>query len=123
MLTRRFALCLVLGSLWAGTCAAQDPQSVEGPTPNAVRKITLRQMLKTGLKCRRPEEFQYANIIADMVDTGYLRRHLVLGTFFWARQQSGYIPLPYFQQALYDRARKEGKVVPGLQPGTGAEGF
>ena len=54
--------------------------------------------------------------------TGYIKKHLVLGTFFYSRQQSGHIPLPYFQQALQDRAKKEGKIVPGLQPGTGANG-
>jgi hypothetical protein len=116
-------MCLVLGFVWVGVCAGQNPQDVEGPPPNGVRKITLRQMLKTGLKCRRPEDFQYANTIADLVDIGYLRRHMVLGTFFWARQQSGHIPLPYFQQALFDRAKKDGKVVPPLEPGPGARGF
>jgi hypothetical protein len=116
-------VCLLLGTLTCVMGAGQNPQSVEGPPPNAVRKITLKQMLKTGLKARRPEEFRYIDEIVAFVDDGYLSKHMVLGTFFYARQQSGYIPLPYFQQALQDRARKDGKIVPGLQPGPGAKGF
>ena len=115
-------ICLLLGSLSLVGATGSNPQSVEGPPPNGVRKIRLRQMLTTGLKCRRPEEFRYVDEIVTMVDLGYLKKDLVLGTFFYARQQSGHIPLPYFQQALQDRAKKEGKVVPGLQPGTGANG-
>lgn len=122
-MTRIARIGLLLIVLSAAMGAGQNPQSVEGPPPNAVRKITFKQMLTTGLKCRRPEEFRYIDEIVLMVDTGYLRKHMVLGTFFYARQRSDYIPLPYFQQALQDRAKKEGKVVPGLQPGPGAKGF
>lgn len=121
-MTRFVRISLLLSCLWLATGAGQN-QSVEGPPPNAVRKITFKQMLKTGLKARRPEEFRYIDEIVYLVDIGYLRKHLVLGTFFYARDQSEHIPLPYFQQALVDRARKEGKIVPGLQPGTGARGF
>lgn len=121
-MVRLAKICLLLGSLGLVGATGSNPQSVEGPPPNGVRKITFKQMLTTGLKCRRPEEFDYVDEIVAMVDLGYLDKHMVLGTFFYARQQSGHIPLPYFQQALQDRARKDGKVVPGVQPGPGANG-
>lgn len=122
----RLLACCLLGGCLALSLPQRglaQNQSVEGRPPNGVRKITFKQMLKTGLKARRQEEFEYIDEIVRLVNIGYLEKNMVLGTFFYARQCSSYIPLPYFQQALVDRAKKDGKKVPGLQPGTTPDGF
>lgn len=74
------------------------------------RTITLRDMLTTGLKCRRPEEFAYIDGVVALVDTGVLSESLVRSTFVYARKRRPY-PLVYFQQALRRRAKKLGVAV------------
>ncbi len=83
----------------------------QGSKPLAAgRTITLRDMLTTGLKCRRPEEFAYIDAVVALVDAGVLSESLVRSTFAYARKRRPY-PLVYFQQALRRRAKKLGVAV------------
>lgn len=113
MQQRRTLLLGILGmaATWLGAIlpargATPPPSGANGP-------IDLRDMLTKGLKARRPVEFRYLNVVADMVDTGDLPVSLVHSTFFWARQRYER-PLQYFQQALHVRAKRIGVEVPGM---------
>ena len=74
------------------------------------------------LKCRRPEEFAYVNLITAKVDAGELPLPLVLSMMQWARKRSRQeveahrrksdIPFPYFQEGLQRRAAEIGVTLP-----------
>jgi len=104
---RRFVRCLGLTGLmsFAGRLSAQGNK----PLPPG-RTITLRDMLTTGLKCRRPQEFAYIDMVVALVEAGTLPESLVRSTFAYARKRRPY-PLVYFQQALTRRAKKLGVTV------------
>lgn len=75
------------------------------------RTIDLRDMLTTGLKCRRPEEFAYIDAVVALVEAGDLPESLVRSTFAYARKRRPY-PLVYFKFALRTRAKKLGVALP-----------
>ncbi len=104
---RGFVRLLGLTGLTAvtGRIFAQSPKPL---APGRV--IDLRDMLTTGLKCRRPVEFAYIDGIVALVDAGVLPESLVRSTFAYARKRRPY-PLVYFQQALRRRAKKLGIAV------------
>jgi hypothetical protein len=74
------------------------------------------------LKCRRPVEFDYVNLVTAKVDAGQLPLPLVLSMMQWARKRSRQeveahrrnsdIPFPYFQQGMYLRAKEIGVDLP-----------
>lgn len=119
-MTRRFCLrCLAwslgcLGWHWhLATASHADEQ-----------QATLNEQLRSILKCRRPEEFAYVNLVTAKVDSGELPRSLVLSMMKWARQRSRQevearglksdIPFPYFQQGLKLRAAEIGVDLPAF---------
>ena len=79
-MTRRFWLRF---SAWIVAClallrdraAAQDQQA------------TLNETLRSVLKCRRPQEFVYVDLVTQKVDQGILPRPLVLSMMTWARDR------------------------------------
>lgn len=93
-------LTAVTGRLWG--------QSSKGVSPG--KSIDLRDMLTTGLKCRRPEEFAYIDMVVDLVESGDLPESLVRSTFAYARRKRPY-PLVYFRSALRVRAKKAGVTI------------
>jgi hypothetical protein len=107
--SRRFFLRLVsftglaalTGQIWGANRGPVTPE----------RAIDLRDMLTTGLKCRRPEEFQYIDDVVALVEIGALPESLVRSTFAYARKKRPY-PLVYFRAALRVRARKLRIAVP-----------
>lgn len=116
-MTRRFWLTCVAWSLgWlpvatSGRCARADEQ-----------QATLNELLRSILKCRRPEEFAYVNLVTAKVDSGQLPVALVLSMMQWARKRSRQevenhrrntdIPFPYFQQGMHLRAAEIGVNLP-----------
>jgi hypothetical protein len=118
-MTRRFwfkCLAWSIGWLgWAGirTVARADEQ-----------QATLNEMLRSVLKCRRPQEFAYVNLVTAKVDSGELPAALVLSMMKWARDKSraemeagrrrSDIPFPYFQEGLRLRAAQIGVTLPGF---------
>jgi hypothetical protein len=67
-------------------------------------QANLEETLKFGLKCRRPIEFEFVELVVQKVNMGQLPRDLVLSQFDWARKQSDKIPFPYFQFGMRKRA-------------------
>ena len=86
------------------------------------QQATLNELLRSVLKCRRPEEFAYVNLVAAKVDAGELPQAMVLSMMQWARKRSRQeveahrrkadIPFPYFQQGLKLRAAEIGVDLP-----------
>ena len=90
-------LTAVTGRVWGQGAKAVSPG----------RTISLRDMLNTGLKARRPEEFAYIEMVVGLVESGVLPESLVRSTFAYARKKRPY-PLVYFRSALRVRAKKKG---------------
>ena len=64
----------------------------------------LEDTLKFGLKCRRPLEFAFVELVVQKVNQGQLPKDLVLSQFSWAREQNAKVPFPYFQFGMKKRA-------------------
>jgi hypothetical protein len=117
-MTRRFWLwCLAwsLGWFGIGRSLRADQQ-----------QATLNELLRSVLKCRRPQEFAYVDLVTQKVDQGELPRALVLSMMKWAAQRSSQetaagrrksdIPFPYFQEGLRRRAAEIGVNLPAFSP-------
>jgi hypothetical protein len=116
-MTRRFWLWCCAWSVgwmaWSGT-----EQRIGADQQQA----TLNELLRSVLKCRRPEEFAYVSLVAAKVEAGELPQALVLSMMKWAAKrsrqesQSGRrksdIPFPYFQQGMFLRAKEIGVNLP-----------
>ena len=89
---RSFALTLISLPLSIQSASA-DPMQAD-----------LEETLKFGLKCRRPVEFAFVELVVQKVNQGLLPRDLVLSQFNWAREQSERVPFPYFQFGIRKRA-------------------
>lgn len=70
--------------------------------------ISLEDQLKTGLRARRPEETEFVEEVARLVDSGRLPRKLVDSTFIWAVRRGKRYPFPAFQQAIRLQAEQLG---------------
>jgi hypothetical protein len=77
-----------------GTCGRAD-EPVGG-----TEVISLEDQLKTGLKARRPEETEFIEEVARLVNAGRLPRKLVDSTFMWALRRRTSYPFPAFERAL-----------------------
>ena len=92
------------------TFAADEPQITNNPqTSGAV--ASLEQALKSGLRARRPIEFNFIAIVIEKVNANELPIDLVQSTYLWARKKKPY-PYPYFERALRERAAKQGITLP-----------
>jgi hypothetical protein len=120
-MTRRFWLkCLAWSIGWLPWMALR--RRVEADEQQA----TLNELLRSVLKCRRPEEFTYVNLVTAKVDAGELPVALVLSMMQWARKRSRQevenhrrktdIPFPYFQEGLRLRAAEIGVSLPAFSP-------
>ena len=121
-MTRRFWLrCFVwtLGCLgWHGHLARVSRADQQ--------QATLNELLRSKLKCRRPVEFAYINLVTHEVDLGHLPPALVLSMMKWACERSAKemeagrrktdIPFPYFQEGLHRRAAEIGVDLPPFAP-------
>lgn len=90
------------------------------------QQATLNETLRSVLKCRRPEEFAYVNLVTAKVESGELPLAMVLSMMKWARERSrkeleakrrkSDIPFPYFQEGLRLRAAEIGVALPAFSP-------
>lgn len=71
-------------------------------------RVSLRDRLKAGLRCRRPEEEAFADHIVDLVEQKKLSTELVLGTLKWAVERRPNFPFYYFRDAIRLRAKAVG---------------
>ena len=114
-MTRRFWLRCCAWSVgwlaWTGPRVLGDQE-----------QATLNELLRSVLKCRRPVEFAYVNLVTAKVNSGELPEALVMSMMKWAQKrarqeaESGRrktdIPFPYFQQGLFLRAKEIGVDLP-----------
>jgi hypothetical protein len=90
------------------------------------REPTLNEILRSTLKCRRPQEFAYIDLVTQKVDAGELPLALVLSMQKCARKRAAEeiesgrrktdIPFPYFQEGLRRRAAEIGVSLPPFAP-------
>ena len=71
-------------------------------------QASFEETLKFGLKCRRPVEFAFVELVVQKVNQGQLPKDLVLSQFNWAREQNAKVPFPYFQFGMKKRAEAIG---------------
>ena len=86
-------MALALSGLPGTWTCAEEPVS-------GVQVISLEDQLKTGLKARRPEETEFIDEVARLVNAGKLPRKLVDSTFMWALRRRTNYPFPAFERAL-----------------------
>ena len=86
-------MTLALSGLPGTWTRAEEPVS-------GAQVISLEDQLKTGLKARRPEETEFIEEVARLVNTGKLPRKLVDSTFMWALRRRTNYPFPAFERAL-----------------------
>jgi hypothetical protein len=65
---------------------------------------SLRDTLRSGLRCRRPEEFAFVDLVVDKVDQNKIPQEMVLSMFNYARNRRPKLPFPYFEVGLRKRA-------------------
>lgn len=106
------AWTFVAAGLWFNSAASSQevPSGSTNPAPG-VTIADLEQQLKSGLRARRPVEFEFIHAVVVMVQEGDLPIDLVQSTFLWARRHKPY-PYPYFERGLRDRAAKAGYAAP-----------
>ena len=113
-MTRRFWLSCVACVIGCAFVRADEQQA------------NLNETLRSVLKCRRPQEFAYVDLVTLKVESGELPRALVLSMMKWAAQRSSQevaagrrktdIPFPYFQEGLRRRAAEIGVSLPAFSP-------
>lgn len=102
-MTRRWILRWLAAAGGALAAFACRPLSVPAQqVPN------LTQTLRSVLKCRRPEEFAFVDLVVSKVNLGVLPEALVLSMMKWARERRDDIPFPYFQEGIRRRAKALG---------------
>ena len=86
--------------------SAEEPVRQDSPMPG-VTVLDLEQTLKSGLKARRPVEFDFIRLVVLKVKDNEIPIELVQSTFLWARRQAA-VPYPYFERGLRERAARLG---------------
>jgi hypothetical protein len=71
---------------------------------DAKQQASLEDRLKSGLKCRRQEEFAFVGQVAQRVRTGQIPEALVLQTMQWSLKKNPKFPFYYFQFAVKKQA-------------------
>ncbi len=72
------------------------------------RVADLNETLRFGLKCRRPIEFEFVDLVVQKVENKELPRALVLSMFDYSRKKRPNQPFPYFQAGMKKRAEAIG---------------
>jgi len=94
-------LSLALSALPGPGAFAEEPVG-------GAQVISLEDQLNTGLKTRRPEETEFIEKVARLVNEGKLPRKLVDSTFMWAVRRRQTYPFPAFERALRLQADRLG---------------
>jgi hypothetical protein len=92
------------------------------------QQATLNETLRSVLRCRRPQEFAFVDLVTQKVEQGQLPKAMVLSMMNWARKRSrdetaagrrqNDIPFPYFQEGLRRQAEAIGVDLPAFVPPT-----
>lgn len=106
---------LVIAAMLVGTAGPADSAIAVGFN-DASADVPLADRLKAGLRARRPEEQDFLDGVARLVDTGRLPRKLVDSTYMWAIRRRQDYPLPAFERALRLQSERLGVDVSGGVP-------
>jgi hypothetical protein len=113
-MSRRYWLASML-ALIATALGVVSQRALAGP-----EQANLNETLRYALRCRRPQEFAFVDLVTDKVKAGQLPTAMVLSMMKWAIQRShergDRIPFPYFQEGLRLRAKEIGVELPPLAP-------
>jgi hypothetical protein len=113
----RFNRWLALAVLGAGLSAPMALLGGDADPAPAVQIAELKDQLKNGLQARRPEDREFLDRVATMVENKQLPIDLVKSTFQWARRKKTYYAFPYFERALILRAEQIGITIePSMPP-------
>ena len=105
---RAVTLILSLLLLGAATVADSTPRLRAAETDDDDGPVSLEDRLKVGLKARRPEENEFLERVAALVQSGKLPRKLVDSTYLWAIRRRQDSPFPAFERALQLQADRLG---------------
>lgn len=100
-------LSLLAGELAVTTALADVAAPTLDSSPVGQIQPSLKDTLEKGLKARYPADFEFVDLVADLVDQGKLPLDVVLSTFKWARPKKP-APMPYFKRAMQIRAAELG---------------
>jgi hypothetical protein len=110
---------LALAVVAAGLSAPIALLGGDGDPPGAAQIAELKDQLKNGLQAQRPEDREFLDRVATMVENEQLPMELVKSTFQWARRKKVYYAFPHFERALILRAEQIGiKIEPSTPPAT-----
>ena len=87
-------------SLVAGFLTFGWPTAIHAQSQTA----TLNETLRSVLRCRKEEEFEFVDLVTSKVEAGALKRELVLSMMKWAYEKRPEFPFPYFKEGLTRRA-------------------
>jgi hypothetical protein len=115
---RRLAVCTVVvlaGPFIAAqvvVAAPADPAAAPArraaPPAAARRPATLADRLKADLRVQLPEDEEYCDQVATLVEQGHLPERLVTSTQAWAAAKGRKYPFPLFRKALEMKAARLG---------------
>jgi hypothetical protein len=114
-MSRRRLIGWLFGALTFGIPLAACRRAAAGP-----EQANLNETLRYVLRCRRPEEFAFVDLVTDKVQQKQLPIEMVLSMMKWsverARERGTKIPFPYFQEGLRRRAKEIGVDLPEFMP-------
>jgi hypothetical protein len=98
----------VFSTFTARATFAADTKDAKAIGSGLPSSFDLKKQLETGLKARRPTDFEYIATIVDKVEKGELPQQLVDQAFLYARKKEQKVPIIYFQFSLKQLAQKAG---------------
>lgn len=113
------AFALLASSSVSGGFLAKRAEAQEGFGNNFANSIDsfhlvkLEDQLRYGLRCARPGQIEYVQMVSLAVEEGRLPRGMVNLVYRWAKQRDANVPFPYFQYALEELARRRGISITG----------
>jgi hypothetical protein len=113
-MTLRHLLAIAIVTLVSGACLGEQcyAQTTNFGADGGGQVSGLQDQLEKGLKCRRPQEFEFVDAVVAKVEHGDLSRQIVVETFAFARKRAAKYgtkyAFPYFQRGLEERANKAG---------------
>jgi len=109
---RRLAVCtvvvLAVPFIAAQVVAATPADPAEPAAAAARRPATQADRLKADLRVQLPEDEEYCDQVATLVEQGHLPERLVTSTQAWAAAKGRKYPFPLFRKALEMKAARLG---------------
>lgn len=100
---------LLLVSLLAGAVVLGGPSATSADTVTA----DLKQQLESGLKARRPVEFEFIARVVAHVEAREVPIDMVYSVLDWSRKKNPRRPFPHFEQAIRTLAARLGVDIQG----------